>query len=356
MGGASLAAIEGDIMKEYKVAIIGFGNVGQGFANILKSKSAVLSETFGVEVKIVAICDLFLGSIADEDGLKIDSVMAHLSSHSNLKQYPSPQAGWTAIETIDNSRADILVELAYTDLKTGEPAYSHIKQALNNRMHVSMTNKGPVALFYPELRDIANKNGVKIGIEGTVMSGTPALTLGQESLLAAGISKIEGIFNGTTNYILGEMEQGMDFDAALKQAQELGYAEAEPSGDVDGHDAAAKVVILANLMMGTSLTLDDVSYGGISKITAQDIKAAREAKKHWKLLGKVECRVGEVHASVQLTMIDGEHPLANVGGATNAITYSTELLGDVTLIGAGAGRLETGYAVLEDILNIHRSH
>ena len=340
-------------MKTYKLAIIGFGNVGQGLTKIISDKQKLLIEKFGINLSIVAICDLYKGSVSNPNGLDPEVLLSDLEKHGDLKSTSAPITGWNATETIDKSGADILVELAFTDLQTGEPALSHITQALNKGMHVSMTNKGPVALHFPELRKIALRNNVQIGIEGTVMSGTPSINLGNEMLLAAGITKIQGILNGTTNYILGEMSSGSGYEDALKQAQKLGYAEADPTGDVDGYDAAAKVVILGNLLMGLSLTLGDIEREGISHITNNDISNANFLNKHWKLIGTVEKHSDGVFASVKPVMVSAEHPLASINGATNAITYSTELLGDITLIGPGAGRLETGYAVIEDILSIH---
>ncbi len=341
--------------KKYKIAIIGFGNVGQGLAKILSDKQILLSEKFGVDISIVAVCDLYKGSVADPDGLDSRELLKNIEAHGDLKKMQTQFSGWDAEETIEKSGADILIELAYTDLKTGEPALSHIKQALRKGMHVSMTNKGPVALAFPELRKLAEQNNVHIGIEGTVMSGTPSLYLGNEMLLAAGITKIQGILNGTTNYILGEMEKGLEYQIALNQAQELGYAEANPSGDVDGHDAAAKVVILGNLFMGLDLTLSDIDCTGITAISTKDIENAALENKHWKLIGCVEKTKTGFIASVAPKMISKSHPLASISGATNALTYSTEILGDVTIIGPGAGRLETGYAVIEDILSIHKN-
>ncbi len=347
-------------MTQYKLAIIGFGNVGQGLATILCNKQTLLKQRFGADISIVAVCDLYKGSVADPSGLDPKTLLDSLEKHGDLKNIDAPQKGWDAKETIANSGANVLVELAYTDLTTGEPALTHVKQALQQGMHVSMTNKGPVALHFPQLREIAEQHGVQIGIEGTVMSGTPALNLGTDMLLAAGITKIQGILNGTTNYILCEMEAGAKYEDALKQAQQLGYAEADPSGDVDGHDAAAKVVILGNLLMGLSITLPDIECLGISKLTADDINNAKRDNSCWKLIGTVEkdstgTGEGRYIASVKPEMISQEHPLASISGATNAITYSTELLGDITLVGPGAGRLETGYAVIEDILAIHKN-
>jgi len=341
--------------KQYKLAIIGFGNVGQGLAQILCEKQGFLKQHFGADISIVAVCDLLKGSVADPSGIDAQLLLDSLAEDGDLRSIKAPQTGWDAQETIAKSGADILVELAYTDLKTGEPALSHVKQALNQGMHVSMTNKGPVALHFPELRKIAADNGVQIGIEGTVMSGTPSLYLGGEMLLAAGITRIQGILNGTTNYILGEMEAGAEYEVALSQAQQLGYAEADPTGDVEGHDAAAKVVILGNLFMGLSLTIADIDRTGISQLTSEDIDLAKANKCRWKLIGALEKTVQGYSASVKPQMIENTHPLAAISGATNAITYTTELLGDVTLVGPGAGRMETGYAVIQDILTIHKN-
>ena len=173
-------------------------------------------------------------------------------------------------------------------------------------------------------------------------------------LAAAGVNRIQGILNGTTNYILGEMENGADFAYALKDAQAKGYAEADPTGDVDGHDAAAKVVILANLVMNQSMTMQDVSCIGISGITSAQIQSAQADNQRWKLIGTLENVNGQIQGSVEPVKLDAAHPLYGVGGATNAITYSTDILGDVTLIGPGAGRIETGYAIIGDILSFSR--
>lgn len=343
-------------MKTYKLAIIGFGNVGQGLTKIINDKKVLLNENFGIDLSIVAVCDLYKGSLANPKGLNPELLLSSFKEHGDLKSILAPIKGWNAIETINNSGADILVELSYTDLKTGEPALSHVKQALNNGMHVSMTNKGPVALHFSELRQLALDKNVQMGIEGTVMSGTPSINLGSEMLLAAGITKIQGILNGTTNYILDQMSHGSEYEEALLRAQELGYAEADPTGDVEGHDAAAKVVILGNLLMGLSLSLHDIDRVGISQITKADIAQAKNENKHWKLIGMVKNTNNGHVASVKPEMVSNEHPLSSIKGATNAITYSTELLGDVTLIGPGAGRMETGYAVIEDILLIHRKN
>jgi homoserine dehydrogenase len=186
------------------------------------------------------------------------------------------------------------------------------------------------------------------------MSGTPSLRLGTELLSAAGVTCIQGIVNGTTNYILSQMDSGADYVDALAEAQAKGYAEADPTGDVEGFDAAGKVVILANLLMGANIQMSDVDRIGITGLTVDDIRLAKSSGERWKLIGKVESKGGGIIASVKPQRLPQTHPLAQVRGATNAITFTTKLLGDVTMIGPGAGRLETGYALIGDLLALHR--
>jgi len=336
---------------ENNLALIGFGNVGQGLAEILSKKALLLREKFDADIRIVAICDLYKGSIADPDGFDPQALLDHINEKGDLKEFPAPDNGWDARETIEMSSANVLVELSFTDLKTGEPALSHMIQALTSGMNVATTNKGPAALHFPKLLELSKTHGGQIGVEGTVMSGTPALALGMNMLAAAGVTRIQGILNGTSNYILGEMENGADYADALKDAQAKGYAEADPAGDVDGHDAAAKVVILANLVMGQSMTMEDVSCVGISGLTSAQIQSAQAENQRWKLIGTLENVNGQIQGSVKPVKLDATHPLYGVSAATNAITYSTDLLGDITLIGPGAGRIETGYAIIGDILS-----
>jgi homoserine dehydrogenase len=336
---------------KYNLALIGFGNVGQGLAEVLSKKASLLRDKFDADIRIVAICDLYKGSIADPSGFDPQVLLDHINEKGDLKEFPAPDKGWDAFETIENSDANVLVELSFTDLKTGEPALSHIVQALESGMNVATTNKGPAALHFAKLLELSKTYGGKIGVEGTVMSGTPTLSLGMNMLAAAGVTRVQGILNGTTNYILGEMEKGADYADALKDAQTKGYAEADPTGDVDGHDAAAKVVILANLVMGQRMTMADVKCTGISGVTSAQIQSAQVENQRWKLIGTLENVNGQIQGSVKPVKLDASHPLYGVSAATNAITYSTDLLGDITLIGPGAGRIETGYAIIGDILS-----
>jgi len=340
-------------MNIYRLALIGFGNVGQGLTQILVERGDWLSDRFGVGFQIVAVSDLLKGSCYDPAGLSAPDLLAAVRENDSVATVVAPHRDWDSLRTINESNADIAIEISYTDLKSGEPALTHIRAALRAGKHVVTTNKGPTALHFPELLALARKKNVEIGVEGTVMSGTPALRVGMEMLAGANVMRVEGILNGTTNYILTQMESGADYVTALAEAQQKGYAEADPSGDVEGHDAAGKVVILANLLMDLPLTMEDVSCEGITHLTADDVSAATEMGERWKLIGAVEKTVTGFTASVKPQRIPRSHPLASISDATNAITYTTELLGDVTLVGPGAGRVETGYALLEDMLAIH---
>ncbi len=339
------------LTSKYNLALIGFGNVGQGLAEILSTKAPLLREKFNADIRINAICDFTMGSIADPNGFDPQALLDHINKKGDLKEFPASNTGWDAHETIENSGANVLVELSFTDLETGEPALSYMIQALALGMNVATTNKGPAALHFAKLLELSKTYGGEIGVEGTVMSGTPALAMGVNMLAAAGVTRVQGILNGTTNYILGEMENGADYADALQDAQAKGYAEADPTGDVDGHDAAAKIVILANLVMGQNVTMEDVSCIGISALTVTQIQSAQADNQRWKLIGTLEKVNGQIQGSVKPVKLDATHPLYSVSGAANGVIYSTDLLGDITLIGPGAGRTETGYAIISDILS-----
>jgi homoserine dehydrogenase len=340
-----------------KLALIGFGTVGQGLVEILLDKTNDLNEKYGFQWKVVAISDTLKGALYHPDGLDMIKIMEMAKAGTALETYNQSgvQKGWDAITTIEKSNADMVCEMSYTDIKTGQPATDHCRAALGSGKHVITSNKGPAALFYRELIELAKANNAQFLIEGTVMSGTPVLNLAKNTLAGNAITAIKGILNGTTNFILSKMEEGNGYAEALKQAQELGYAEADPTADVEGFDALAKITILANVIMEENLTPDQIPVKGISQLTLNDIEAAKKAGKRWKLIAEITKENGKATASVAPVMIDLKHPLAGVMGAANAVTFTTDLLGDVTINGAGAGKIETGFSILVDILEIHRS-
>lgn len=338
---------------KHRLAIIGFGNVGVGFASILSQKRAELARDYGLEYHVVAVSDAIKGTLVDPSGIPLEELLA--LPGGRLDAHPRGRKDANAADVIRSCTATVVAEATYTDLKTGEPASSHVRAAFETGKHVITTNKGPVALHYAELTKMAAKAGVQFRYEGTVMSGTPCISFGQHNLAGCTITGLRGILNGTTNFILTEMGRGNAYADALKKAQELGYAEADPSGDVDGYDTQGKVLILSNLFMGGRLAIGDIQRKGITGISQDDVRKAESEGKRWKLIGSLKLDGGRVTGSVAPEALPLSDPLSGVSGATNAIQYETDLMGKVTLVGAGAGRTETGFALLHDLLEVDRA-
>ncbi len=338
----------------WKIGLIGFGNVGQGFTRILAKKREELIRKHNFNFKLIAIADPITGNAYDERGLNLNGIVRQLDLKGNIRDLEGVRKDIDSLFIIKETDVDIIVEVTPTNIETGEPGMTHIKTALEYGKHVVTSNKGPIALAYRELMNLAYRKDVCLRFEGTVMSGTPSLSLAREALAGCEISKIQGIVNGTTNFILTKMEEGMTYSDALKLAQQLGYAETDPTADVEGWDAAVKAVILANTVMDGDITIKDVEREGITKITVDDIKNALSEGYRIKLLAVVEKAEDGIKASVKPTRVALTHPLANIMGVTNALTFTTDHLGEVTLIGPGAGRIETGQAILSDILHIVR--
>jgi len=334
---------------KHKIGIIGFGTVGKGICEILLQKSDYLKDKYNIEYSVVAVVDRRLGTVYNPDGLDIPQLLEHANNKTSFTQNLMNE---DTTSLIKKSEATVWFELTDTNLKNGLPALNYIRKALNSGKHVLTTNKGPAFLHYKELQEIATKNNVKFLIEGTVMAGTPVINLLEGPLAGCEISKVSGIFNGTTNYILSEMETGKDYREVLKTAQSLGYAEADPTADVEGFDAMAKVNILSNIIFGKNLVNGDIDRNGITSITKEEILKAKSENKRWKLIGRLEQKNGELSASVKPEKIDLTDPLANVNGNLNAITFTTDLLGDISIIGPGAGKTETGFAILNELIRI----
>lgn len=342
-------------MSTMKLALLGFGNVGRGLARLLLEKRGALRAKYGFEFAVVGVYDINMGGVITPGG-EID--LAHLleivEDGGLIADYPGASEDLNSLGLIEMSGADVLVEMTYTDLETGEPAVSHCQQALSGGKHVVTSNKGPAALARKDLWQMAHEHHVHFRCEGAVMSGTPVISLVTSSMAGVEILGFRGILNGTTNYILSRMEEGASYNEALREAQSLGYAEANPTNDVDGWDSAAKGVILTNTLMDADLVLGEVPRQGIGRLTREEIEAARAEGSRWRLI--VDChREGEVvKLAVSPQKINASDPLFAVVGTMNALTFQTDLVGDVTIIGRGAGRTETGFAILSDLLWIHR--
>jgi len=326
-------------MKTTKLALIGFGNVGRGLAQVLSMKKAELAKR-GTNLSIVAICGRdgsVKGEIAPDAALKLKKI-------SESKLFVKK----TFTELVDDIGADIMVEMTPTNVKDGEPGMSNITSALNSGMHVVTSNKGPLALSFNELMALAKKKDRQLRFEAAVCAGMPVFNMLENCLQLNEVTAIRGVLNGTTNFILTKMQdEGVSFDVALNQAREMGIAEADASYDVDGIDTAAKLAILGSAIFGTNKRFKDVARVGISEITPEAVAMAKRKGFAIKLVGEVD----RERAKVSPRLVRFPNPL-NVKGTMNAIQLETDLAKEVTVIGRGAGPIETASAVVSDILNI----
>jgi homoserine dehydrogenase len=344
-------------MKQLRLSIVGFSVVGQGFAELLANRHNLLRDRFGFEAKLVSVANS-RGFIYREDGLDIPTLLELAAKRNALTLHPGVQHWDNALAGLLATGADVLAEATGTNLQDAEPGVSHIRAALTQGMHVITANKGPGALFAIELLALARQHNVHLRMESTVMAGTPVLSTILEGMAGTRVRAIRGILNGTTNYILTAMASGRDYSEVLAEAQAQGYAEADPTADVEGYDAVAKTLILAALVFGHSITPDQVVRQGITAITKEQLHNARHEGKCIKLIASLqavadmsECPLDVRVEPVALPLSD---PLANVDGVTNAITFQTDTLSEVTIIGPGAGRLQTGQGLLADLIAISK--
>lgn len=343
-------------MKQIRLALVGFGVVGQGFTELLMTKHDFLKQQYGVDITLVGVANARHGFVYRQDGLDISSLLELAAKKRPLTDYPGITHWDSALEGLQATGADILVEVTPTNLRDAEPGMSHIRQALSKGMHVVTANKGPAALAATELISLARQHGAQLRMESTVMAGTPVISTIREGMAGARVYAIRGILNGTTNYILSEMAAGHDYVEALADAQLRGYAETDPTADVEGYDAVAKTLILAALVFGYTLKPEQVARRGITAITREQIQAVYEQDKRIKLIASLRLLPGKdgqketLEAFVEPTVLPLTDPLARVDGVTNALTIHSDTLSEVTIIGPGAGRIHTGQGLLADVL------
>ena len=333
-----------------KLVYVGFGIVSQGLAEIILDNNSVLPLVNQEEIQTVGILDTMKGCKIDSNGIHMHDMLLNAKNGDYSLLTESIIDIPKAIQEIN---ADIIIEASFTDIKTGQPAISHIESALKSNKHVVTTNKGPFAVAYKQIFNLAALMKKNVAIEGTVMSGTPIINVLNNGLFGSDITAISGIMNGTSNYILSKMELGMTYNYALSQAQKLGYAEADPTSDVEGLDTLAKVMILANVVFDVQLIQEEIEVTGISDIILSDIKEASSKDERWKLIGSVwKDNKGKVHGSVSPKLISINDSLYGISDATNALKITSNILGDTTIVGEGAGKIETGFALYNDIISI----
>jgi len=330
-----------------RIILCGFGVVGQSLVKLFDSRSENLYAKYGLKPRVVGVFDS-KGSAVDSSGLDFNKLVEVKKKFGTVKNYSDTKNTLSGIEMLKNIDADVLIETTASNYKDAEPGMTHITTAMKKGMHVISVNKGPLALAFPSLMELAIYNQVKFKFSGTVGGGTPILDYAKNSLRGERIISFAGILNGTTNYILSNMATGLSFDEALKDAKGKGYVEADESLDLDGLDATAKLVILANWIMGMKVTMPDINRTGIRHVTVDDIKKA----------AKNNCAV-KLIASCNKKLVVGPKEISNddplcVNGTLNAIAFTSEHSGTQTIIGRGAGGMETASSILRDLLDIRQ--
>jgi homoserine dehydrogenase len=335
-----------------RIVLIGFGTVGQSLARILIKDRDWLVKNYGFEPQITAIADT-RGSCRDDNGLDLDLALKVKKKTGTVKKYPgSGEKKIPTSQVISEAEAEVVVETTPSNFSNGEPGLSNIKQSLSARRHVVTANKGPLALAMPALLELAHHTGMQLRFSATVGGGTPFLSFATKCLSGERILGVHGILNGTTNYILTRMDAAsLSFEKALSQAREKGYAEKNPTNDLQGLDTAAKIVIIANWVLKRRISINDLEITGIQDISRERIQKAKRAGSKIKLIG----RLTDSRAEVQPEEVSLSDPVC-VSDSLNALSFSTQHTGDVTLIGRGAGGDETASAIVRDLVDIRSEY
>lgn len=335
-----------------RIAIIGVGGVGKAFLKLLFDREENLRRE-GIEFVVNYIANS-KGGVYAENGLDLNRYLSILSRDTNIKDFYDEISFDDLLKT---RKINFLVEMTPTDKTTGEPGMTYIKKALKNGINVVTSNKGPILLAYKRLKQLANENGVQLGIGCTTGGALPTINGGIIDLAGSDILSIEGVLNGTTNFIINEMEKGKaSYDQALLRAQKLRIAETDPYLDVEGWDTAIKLLILTNVLIDGNKTLKDVDVKGITHITPEDIKKAQIEGKKYKLIGKSLKTNNVIKINVGLEEVGADNPFYFVDGRNKAVRYQSDTLGDLILIGGQSGVVAAAASVLRDIINIKRGY
>ena len=341
-------------MKTVKIIVAGCGGVGRAFLQLLADRSEEIRKTYGLNLVLCAAVDYKGAALDDSDsGLRVDQLVAFVNQGSEVQTFGSHgREDMTGVDVIHQVNADVLVEATPTNLDDGRPGKDHVFSAITRGMEIVSANKGPFVLFYEELFNKALENNCGLHISAATAAALPTLDVGLTCLAGAGILSVEGILNGTTNYILSEMRNnGTAYDVALKNAQDMGIAESDPSYDVEGKDTANKIILIANRLFNESFGLSDIDPVGITGVTPDDIQRAGKEGKVIKLIGTIEPVNGKLILSVAPKWLDAEHPLAMVNGSEKAITYMTDTMGAITVMGGKSSPVGAAAALLKDLIN-----
>jgi homoserine dehydrogenase len=337
-------------MSHFNLALLGFGNVGRALARLLLRKREILKKDYGITFTFTGIATGSKGRAVDPGGLDIEAALARVEARESIDGLSRGRVD-DNFDFIARSEARVLFENTPVNYENGQPAVDHIRMALGMGMHALTANKGPVVHALDELTELAEASGVRFFYEGTVMDGAPIFSLFRGALPAVEVLSIRGVLNSTTNLMLDRMEAGDTFDQAVAAAQAIGVAETNPSGDVDGWDAAIKIAALASVLMGNRLKPAEVEREGIRAIGPAEIAAAKTAGRRWKLVCTAERTADGIRAKVAPEQVGIESPMYGVTGTTSIVQFETDVLGRLSIVEEDPGKETTAYGLLADFIH-----
>lgn len=341
-----------------KLCIVGFGNASQAFCKLLLTKESSIFGKMDVKVQINAIAGRSKGSLLDLNGIDLESALTQCQTNGAFDEAHVARSSLSTIDLIKASHADVLIELSSLSIHDGQPAISHIETAFKNGMHVITANKGPIAWQYKRLNDLAKSVNKQFLFETTVMDGTPIFNLVKYTLPGCEVKSFRGILNSTTNFVIEEMEKGNGYDEAILEAQRRGFAEADPSMDIDGWDAAAKTTAILNVLMSGNLTPKDIDREGIGALTTEEILDARQKGKKIKLICQGYIENGIARGSVKPIQVEENDVFATIDATSSILGITTDLMGEVLVIEKNPEIEQTGYGIFSDLLTLlnHRQN
>jgi homoserine dehydrogenase len=344
-----------DTVRTVRFLLVGLGNLGRRFCEVLPERSGLLRERHGLDLQLVGAADSRGAAYDPVNGLDLDKVAKLKRDGGSVADYPGAgRHGWQATELVEAAEADLLLEASPVNLKHGaEPGLTCIRTAMGRGMHVVTPNKGPLVVAYRELHDLAAAKGVQLRFDGTVAGGLPAINIGQRDLRGAVVQELEAIPNLCTGYVMDLLADGLSWGEAKTRAREAGVLEGDGSWDLEGRDAAAKLVILANAVLNYPARLEDVALTGITGLSTGELQVALARGERYRLLAKAERSGGGYSLSVAPTPLSPVHPLGRLGRKQMGVVYDTDIYGTIVAIIDEPDPVPSAATMLRDALDIY---
>jgi homoserine dehydrogenase len=338
--------------KGINICLVGFGNAAQEFCRLLIIKNAELKTNTGYEIKVTAIAGRSKGALINPKGIDLEKALSEVKNTGSFDGSAGDTVDMETLQVIKECKANVLVELSTLSIYDGEPAITHIETAFERGMHVITGNKGPIAWKYQKLRDNSKERGLQFLYETIVMDGTPVFNFVKYTLPGCRVISFRGILNSTTNFVLAEMEKGNSYEDAMKEAKRRGFAEEDPSMDIDGWDAAAKTSALLNVLMDTNINPIEIDRKGIANITLEDIKKAKEKQCKIKLICEGYFEDNKAKGRVHPVYINNNDILSNIDATSSILGITTDLMGEVQIIEKNPEIQQTAYGIYSDLLTL----